>query len=111
MAFRRGWSSARRTRYKGVMYASKAEARYAARLDLLKRAGAIKGWERQVRVPLRVNGKLVCTIVPDFKVWDSKGWWYVETKGFATAVWKLKRKLLQAIHPDVDYRVVAAKDA
>lgn len=95
-----------------MLYASKSEAAYAAKLDLSKRAGVILKWDRQVRVPLVVNGVKVCTIVPDFKVYARNGdWWYVEVKGHPTATWRLKRKLLAALHPKVDYRVVAAREA
>jgi hypothetical protein len=97
--------------YGGVLYASKAEARYAAHLDLMLAAKEIKGWERQVKWPLVVNGVRICGFVPDFKV-HKKGGGYklVEVKGFVTAVWKLKRRLFEALHPDVEYVVVSARE-
>ena len=137
---RRGWGSAVKTVYDGVLYASKAEARYAMHLDLLKAARQIRGWERQVRWPLSVASmesvyrllivatgseakargildyhkdafKKVCTIVPDFKVMKKGGGFkIVEVKGFVTPVWRLKRKLFEALHPEVEYVVVTAKE-
>ncbi len=41
-----------RTEYNGQPYASKAEAKRAENLDLLLRAGEIRGWLRQVTVCL-----------------------------------------------------------
>ena len=108
---RRGWGSAVKTVYDGVLYASKAEARYAQHLDLLKAARQIRGWERQVRWPLIVEGVKICTIVPDFKVLKKGGGFkIVEVKGFVTPVWRLKRKLFEALHPEVEYVVVRASE-
>lgn len=41
-----------KTEYRGVKYDSKAEARYAMRLDLLVRANEIHSWQRQVTIQL-----------------------------------------------------------
>jgi hypothetical protein len=98
--------------YDGVLYDSKSEAAYAKHLDLLLAARQIKKWERQVRWVLMVNGTKVTTIIPDFRVTAKDGSVkIVEVKGFATPVWRLKRKLFAALYPDVDYVVVPAKDA
>ena len=108
---RRGWGSARRTPYKGIVYASKTEAVYAQRLDLMKKAGEIRDWDRQVKIPLVVDGKHVCNMLADFRVWTKDGRVeYHETKGFASAVWKLKAKLLAALYPDLVYKVIPAKE-
>lgn len=93
------------------MYASGAEARYAAYLDLLLKGGRIVRWDRQVRWPLVVNGKKVCGMVPDFRVWlDDTRYEVHEVKGYEEREWRLKRKLFEALHPDVPYVVVKAKD-
>lgn len=47
---------ARPTEYGGVRYASKAEARRAAELDLLVRAGKVAWWLRQVPVDIGEPG-------------------------------------------------------
>lgn len=93
-------------------YASKSEACYAAYLDRLKRAGKIVSWEGQVKVNLVVNGAKICRMVPDFLVEHRNGKFeYVEVKGIATAVYKLKAKLFAALFPDAWYTVVPAKKA
>jgi hypothetical protein len=108
---RGGWGIAIPTVYDGYLYASKAEARYAQHLDLLKAAKQIKGWERQVKWPLIVNGVRVCGFVPDFKVHLKDGKFkLVEVKGRVSAVWKLKHKLFSALHPNVEYVVVPSAE-
>lgn len=109
---RRGWGSAVRTPYKGRVYASKAEARYARYLDTLQKAGEVRRWEAQVRLTLKVNGKKVCDMVPDFAVWLRNGdMEYREVKGHPTPTWRLKLKLFTALHPNAVYRVVSAREA
>lgn len=94
------------------MYASKSEASYARYLDLCVKAGTVKSWEGQYRVPLVVNGEKVCTIVPDFRVHFPDGTLaLVEVKGHATPIWKLKVKLFRALHQNTDYRVIPAREA
>lgn len=90
---------ARKAEYGGSTYHSKKEAQYAAELDLLLRAGEIVGWRRQVRVPLEVNGEVVCRYVIDFVVEHKDGTKeYVEVKGYPTPLWKLKWKMFHAIY-------------
>jgi len=91
--------------YNGVRYDSKKEAQYAYELDMRKKAGEIKDWERQITIPLKVYGKTICTYRIDFKVYHNDGtieW--VEVKGFPTYSWRLKWKLFEAIwsheHPE-----------
>lgn len=97
--------------YDGYWYSSKIEANYARTLDLLKKAKdksqRVVSWQRQVRVPLIVNGVEVTTYVIDFVVQYEDGheeW--AEAKGFETDVWKIKRNLFQALFPEREYRVI-----
>lgn len=84
--------------YKGVVYDSLAEARYATALDLQKRTGVILDWERQCKCPLVVNGVKVCEMRLDFLVRFKDGRIeYHDVKGAVTAEWNLKRKLFEAI--------------
>lgn len=92
--------------YKGVEYASRIEAQYALILDSKKKNKEIKDWERQIKIPLVVNGQKICTYICDFKVIhndDSEE--YIEVKGFETPSYKLKAKLLKALYPDIKYTV------
>jgi len=97
--------------YGGILYDSIKEAAYAQELDLREKAGDIKSWERQVRISLDINGKHICNYFIDFVITHNDDHLeYVEVKGFATPVWRLKWKLFEAIyneeHPGVELTVV-----
>lgn len=94
---------AKRQEYDGKWYHSKGEAGYAQELDWLKKAGEIKSWERQVKVPLKVNGVLICNYYVDFKVTTKHDTiQYHEYKGFETAEWKMKWQLFTALLNEID---------
>jgi len=70
----------------------------AQELDVLVAAGVVDNWTPQPRFKLVVNGILVGTYIADFRVFFADHhteWW--EVKGFETEVWKLKRKLVEAL--------------
>lgn len=93
--------------YEGRCYHSKNEMLYAAKLDLLLKAGKIQRVEPQIRIPLRVNDQLVCTMVADFLVVNNDGTReYHEVKGMESEVYRLKVKLLKACRPDLTYIVI-----
>lgn len=99
------------TIYEGRQYHSKAEAAYAAELDLRKKAKQILSWEPQVKVSLDVNGYHISNYYVDFLVNYSDGTIeYVEVKGFETEVYRLKKKLFEATfiheHPGTKYSVI-----
>lgn len=96
--------------YNGYSYDSKFEAEVAAELDLRLKGKDIAGWERQVKIELRANSILICNYFVDFRIEHNDGSFeLVEVKGFETEVWRLKRKLLEALwlpqHPDHTYTV------
>lgn len=87
--------------YNGRSYHSKLEAGYAMELDLRKKAGDILGWIPQVMVNLDVKGKHICKYYVDFKILHKDGTEeFVEVKGFATEVWRLKWRLFEALFGD-----------
>ncbi|CAB4180346.1 Protein of unknown function DUF1064 [uncultured Caudovirales phage] len=98
MAYRK--YSNERTLVGGIMFASKAEAARYSELLLLERAGAISGIECHPRFALVVNGCKIATYVADFRYLDKRtGLAVVEdVKGVQTAVFKLKYKLVRALH-------------
>ena len=97
---------AKKTMYRKVLYHSKKEAEYAMELDSLAYANKILGWHRQVDLDIKVNGIHICKAVVDFVVIHLDGREeYVEVQGYATDVWKLKRKLIAAVHPGIKYTV------
>jgi hypothetical protein len=105
--YRRNKYRNRWTGYAGAKYASAKEAKFAAELDLLVRAGEIASWRRQCRIPLVVNGVTVTTYVVDFEIRHNDGTVeFVEVKGHPTPEWKLKWRLFDALRPEVRKRVV-----
>jgi hypothetical protein len=88
-----------RTVVDGIAFDSKAEAKRYAELRLMLDAGTIYGLRLQPRYPLTVNGVKVGTYVADFAYVDAAGDDVVEdVKGVRTPVFKLKAKLMKAVH-------------
>lgn len=87
---------------------SRSEARDCDKLHLMKmdpNEGILNIYKEKVW-HLHVNGVKVCEHKPDFTL-ELKGGKFkvVESKGFATAIWALKRKMFKAEYPDVEYDV------
>jgi len=83
----------------GIVFASKREMQRYAELKELERQGVIRDLVRQPRFPLEVNGQEVCKYVADFCYVDSDDKTVVEdAKGVRTPIYKLKLKLLEAVH-------------
>lgn len=96
--------------YNGRVYHSTKEANYAQGLDLRIKAGEVKSWSAQLRIPIKVNGQLITTYVPDFEVVMADGSVQiheVKSKGTITPAYTIKKKLLHATylleHPEVQF--------
>lgn len=91
----------------GITFHSRREADYYGQLKLEKKGKLIKDFERQVKYNLEVNGNKICGHIVDFLVTLPCGKKEVrEVKGFATDVWDLKRKLFEALFPEIEYKVI-----
>ena len=91
----------------GISFASQREAARYMQLKLLQKAGKIHYLTLQPKLPLRVNGDLVCNYIADFSYHeDGGGVVYEDSKGYRTPVYRLKRKLLLALVPGIDHREV-----
>ena len=89
----------RKTTVDGVVYDSAKEARRGSELALLERAGQISGLERQVRIPIIVNGVKVCSYVADFQYVQNGRTVVEDVKSEHTRklpLYRLKNKLLKA---------------
>lgn len=100
-----------------INFDSKLEARYYQQLKMEKRAGLIKGFERQKSFDLFAlydstkpdswYPHRVCSHIVDFLVTLPDGSLEVrEVKGFSTSTWDLKRKIFEANYPTIPYKVV-----
>lgn len=90
---------AQRVSVDGILFDSKAEARRYGELRLLEAAGEIHGLEVHKRYSLLVAGKKVSVYEADFVYVTREGEPVVEdVKGMKTAVYKLKKKIWEAMY-------------
>ena len=95
---RRNKFNARKVEVDGLKFDSMAEARRWRTLSALEAEGKIAALDRQVRFSLRVNGHRIADYVADF-VYQHGGAVVVEdVKGVRTPEYKLKAKLMHALH-------------
>ncbi len=87
-------------------FASKKEAKRYSELLLLEKAGVIRNLELQPKFILSVNGTKVCSYLGDFAYFEKNARVIEDVKGMKTPVYRLKRKLLLAIHPCLDHREI-----
>lgn len=81
---------------KGKSYASKAEARYADKLDIAQKSGELLFYLRQV--PFELPGST--TYRADFlEFWIDGTVCVTDVKGFETPEFKIKKALLEETYP------------
>jgi len=85
----------------GIRFPSKAEARRYGELKILESAGKITNFQLQPEFPIKINGKLVCTYRADFIYFTPQQRVIEDVKGVRTAVYKLKKKMVEAYYPGV----------
>lgn len=94
--------NAKKQNYNGMKFDSKGEAGYCEQLDWRIKAGEIISYERQVKIPLKVNGVLICNYIADFIVTGRHGEKELhEYKGLRLPLFDLKWKLLQALQSEI----------
>ena len=93
----------------GIRFASKAESRRYCELKNLERAGVISALTLQPKFPLEVKGVKVCTYIGDFSYVENGKLVIEDVKGVKTDAYKIKRKLLLALQPDLDHREVTTR--
>jgi hypothetical protein len=90
---------ATKTEVDGYVFDSKAESRRYSELILAEKAGEISNLTLQPVFPLIVNEKRVGKYIADFQYTDRDGTRVVEdVKGMATPVYRLKKKIVEAIY-------------
>ena len=89
---------AKRTEVDGITFASKAEAARYQTLKLELANGIISDLELQPKFPISVNGYKICTYIADFRYKLSGRTVVEDVKGMQTPVFKIKAKLLKAVH-------------
>ena len=94
---------AKKTLAFGLKFDSKWEAERYGQLKAMERAGVVDQLERQVKYELKVNDVKICNYIADFTYLlieeDGSSRYVVEdAKGVLTPEFKLKKKLMLAIH-------------
>lgn len=90
----------KKTEVDGVWFDSKKEADRYRQLKVLERCAHIKNLNLQPAFPLIVNETLISTYVADFSYFDmrTKEATVEDTKGLKTPVYRLKKKLFEALY-------------
>ena len=111
LAGRRRWTKSKfgnvKTEVDGVSFDSKGEAAYWQTLKLRERAGEISDLKRQVVFRIDVEGQHICRVIPDFAYAEGGLLVVADFKSPAsmTPEFKLKRKLMRAVH-GIDIQIV-----
>lgn len=88
-----------KTEVDGYVFDSKKEAARYSELKLAEISGDISDLELQPRFPIIINETKICTYIADFRYKERDGKEIVEDcKGMRTAVYRLKKKLVLAVH-------------
>jgi len=88
-----------RTTVDGITFASKKEAKRYQELRLLERAKEITDLILQPRFPLQIHGKSLGSYVGDFQYTvDGVREVVEDVKGVRTPVYRLKKKIVEAIY-------------
>lgn len=107
----------------GILFDSRREAEYYDELKLREKAGEITDLQLQVKFSIDINGKHICNYFADFVYWEyesltapdpthyakvliiapkeakkQKRKVVVDVKGMRTDVYRLKKKLVEAVY-------------
>ena len=94
----------------GITHQSKAEARRCTELHTLQAGGLISDLQAhpQPRRRLVVNGVKIADYMPDFEYLEEGTQIIEDVKGVSTGVYKLKRRLVEALWPECEFRETKA---
>lgn len=88
----------------GHWHDSKLEATYCNQLEMLRRNGDIQSYEIQVKYDFVINNLIITTHKIDFEVINKYGEKELhEVKGFKTYDYTIKRRLYEALYPDIPF--------
>lgn len=96
----------KRTLVDGIWFDSKKEAARYCDLRLLERGGVIRGLQWQVSFPIVIDGTKVCVWKADFVYFEGQDRIVEDVKGVRTPIYRLKKKLVEAVYRGVKIREV-----
>ena len=84
----------------GQVFDSRKEYSRWCDLRLLERAGKITNLKRQIPFELipKQDGEKACTYIADFVYWENGSPVVEDCKGYRTAAYRIKRKLMLYMH-------------
>lgn len=85
----------------GVRFASKKEAARYCALKLREKIGDISNLTLQPVFPIVIGGQPVAKYVADFSYFHNGAYVVEDVKGMRTPVYRLKKKLVEALYPGV----------
>jgi len=94
---------AKKTIAMGLTFDSRWEAERWGQLKAMERAGVVTQLERQIKFPLEINEQKICDYIADFRylLEEENGLSKLvveDAKGVQTPEFKLKKKMMKAIH-------------
>lgn len=87
-----------KTTIDGITFDSKTESIRYVHLKTLLKAGAISDLILQPKFKIEVNGQKICTYIADFQYKENGKTIVEDSKGVRTPVYRLKAKLVKALH-------------
>lgn len=87
--------------YQNIKFDSIKERNFFIYLKQLEEKGTIRDLKLQVKFPVVVNKKRICSYVSDFTYYDEFGYHVVDVKSPITSknpVFRLKKKLVEALY-------------
>ena len=82
----------------GIKFDSKREAYYYQIYKKLEQQGDLWNLKLQTKLDFKLDGKHIFYYKPDFEYDDRNGHHYIDVKGVETAVFRLKKKLIEALY-------------
>ena len=103
--------NARKIRLDGYNFASQFEANGYAEAVLRLKAKEISDLRVHTRLPIKIGSVTVCAVESDIDYIEERTGKrvYIDFKGKDTAISKLKRKLVCAMYPAIDWQVVYSR--
>lgn len=93
----------------GIRFASQAEGKRYQELKVLESAGDITHLELQPKYTIVINGVKVCTYIADFRYRTKTGAVTEDVKGMLTPVYRLKKKIVEAMFPGTTITEIGRK--
>lgn len=82
----------------GIRFDSTWEGKRYSQLKLLERTGEISDLQMQVPYPMEINNVVICKYLADFVYVKEDITIIEDAKGFITPEYRIKKKLMKAIH-------------